>query len=107
MTDTVKLIIEIPEEDYNKICKLSNADLMRMPIFNGMALYGIKTGTLIDENKCFDGMTNGEVIQALFPSVVFSTGYSTTRGSNCVEVKGMDRYNQYFDPKWIDSPYRR
>ena len=47
MTDTVKLIIEIPEEDYNKICKLSTADLLHMPIFNGMALYGIKTGTLL------------------------------------------------------------
>lgn len=61
MSDTIKLVIEITEEDYNMICKQSDASLMRLPMYR--ALFGIKDGTplpeehgrLIDADVVIDG----------------------------------------------------
>ena len=48
------------------------------------------------ENKCFDGMTNGEVLQALFPNV--------SKYNNML-LENHSR-NILFDDDWWNTPYK-
>ena len=51
----------------------------------------------LSENKCFDGMTNGEVIQALFPNPRIETMSHTV----WVGYEAMT-----FTRKWWNAPYK-
>lgn len=51
----------------------------------------------LSENKCFDGMTNGEVIQALFPNISVYEHGSTYSVNN--------EYN--FNSTWWNAPYQK
>ena len=59
----MKLIIEIPEKDYNNI----------EPFLNGETIEGgfnlFKALEIIKNGIPLDGMTNGEIIQTLFPKI--------------------------------------
>lgn len=57
---------------------------------------------LIAENKCFDGMTNGEVIQALFPYIkTEDTSFDTLIGTN------LDKGYVVFQRDWWNAPYQK
>jgi len=53
----------------------------------------------LSESKHFDGMTNGEVIETLFPNCIDYKGY--------VEVKTTLDYGKLFRRSWWDSPYKK
>lgn len=100
MSDTVKIVIEIPKYDLSKVQNGSIASKMILnAVQNGTPCANVisidQANAMIksyvshyEENKCFDGMTNGEVIKALFPieriykeeyvEVVFKRQYHTT-----------------------------
>lgn len=60
---------------------------------------------LIAENKCFDGMTNGEVIQALFPNMTIA--HKSSNGVLIV-VESLDSpYPHEFYTEWWNSPYQK
>lgn len=53
------------------------------------------------ESKCFDGMTNGEVIQVLFPYVkIEDTSFDTLIGTD------LDKGYIPFQRDWWDAPYK-
>ena len=53
-------------------------------------------------NKCFDGMTNGEVLQALFPYVkTEDTSFNTLIGTN------LDKSYVPLSREWWNSPYQK
>ena len=57
----MKLIIDIPEEDYKGICHLNNEQLRMLPVEVAETLIRIANGTPIPDNA-----TNGQIIQTLF-----------------------------------------
>lgn len=53
------------------------------------------------ENKCFDGMTNGEVLQALFPNMkTEDTSFKPLIGTD------IDRSYVVFQRDWWNAPYK-
>lgn len=57
---------------------------------------------LMAEDKCFDGMTNGEVIQALFPYVkAEDTSFDTLIGTN------LDKGYVTLLRDWWNAPYQK
>ena len=66
--------------------------------FTGYSSYQINTVKPIIK----DGMTNGEVIQALFPTWrIQETNYEN------IVASSTDTYNKLFSTKWWNSPYGR
>jgi hypothetical protein len=59
----MKLIIEIPEKDYNNIKPFLNGETIKGGFNLFKALEIIKNGIPLD------GKTNGEIIQKLFPKI--------------------------------------
>lgn len=51
----------------------------------------------LSKNKCFDGMTNGEVIQTLFPNVSKYTNMLLENHSR----------NILFNDDWWNAPYQK
>lgn len=65
----------------------------------GAYLDGYEKGLELSENKCFDGMTNGEVIQTLFPKCIVRTD------SDGWFITTIDGYTE-FTPEWWNAPYK-
>ena len=72
--------------------------------YNDCMMYADLSGMLdelIAENKCFDGMTNGEVIQALFPYVkTEDTSFDILIGTN------LDKGYVPLQREWWNAPYK-
>lgn len=104
MSDTVKLIIEIPEELYRACKEYADEKSEDDALF--LELIAIANGTPLDdvtaENKGeFDGMNNGEVMNLVlrktFPRTIF--------------IRGIDEYNKIksivYSEEWENAPYQK
>ena len=84
----MKLIIDIPDKTYHKIID-GTYDYGDMNII-------IRNGTPLDD------MTNGEVLQALFPYVkTEDTSFNMLIGTN------LDKSYAPLSREWWDSPYQK
>ena len=53
-----------------------------------------------DLNKCFDGMTNGEVLCILFPNMHYTLSEKSPRVVTTIGIASS------FDMDWWNSPYK-
>ena len=60
----------------------------------------------LSENKCFDGMTNGEVIQALFPNMELGEKVYNTR-RYFLMGESIETFDFKTTDRWWDSPYQK
>ena len=84
----MKLIIDIPDEDYKKINSKEKIITISCDIASA-----IRNGTPIPDNA-----TNGDVIKALFPTADISLNDSCFEGV-------VNKYG--FDMNWWNSPYQK
>ena len=78
------------------------------PLFNSTHTRAFDMAiSALSENKGFDGMTNGEVIKALFPIVGIGV-FSTDDGSEITEYEVEIDEDNYmsFSPRFWNSPYK-
>lgn len=88
----MKLLIEIPEEDYERVMNENVS-------YNGSmhTAKAIKNGTPIPDNA-----TNGDVINAMFPSIESRLDEKT----GIMLVKWADGTAKAFKTDWWDAPYK-
>jgi len=92
----MKLIIDIPEKDFHRICQeyISFSDTLE-----GRGLPAIAEGTPIPDNA-----TNGDVIKAIFPCSKYNEYFAD------VEMKTEEndtRFKSVFDRDWWDETYQK
>lgn len=97
MSDMVRVVVEIPKETYLEI---KEGSIVRNAIESAEA---IKSGTLLLKGH---EITNGEVMQTLFPYIEVSTYglLMRVKGLDC-NKGALDPY-RYFDSDWWNAPYR-
>jgi len=92
----MRILIDIPDTQYNNIMEVKSMSLGRIP-YKGIimnAIRGIQNGTPIPDNA-----TNGDVIMAMFPNVnVYEHNGGATYSVN-------NEYN--FNATWWNSPYQK
>ena len=72
----------------------------------GNNLEDILNSTPSVENKCFDGMTNGEVLQALFPNIELGEKVYNTR-RYFLMGESIETFDFKTIDKWWDAPYQK
>lgn len=92
----MKLIIEIPEEDYKFV---KEAEGCR---YSKTVIDGVINGTPIPDNA-----TNGDVIEAMFPKAeIEENDVTNTFGIIWEKTERLTIYNANFARVWWDAPYR-
>lgn len=87
----MKVLIDIPEQDYELVCNYPEV------LFGSYAKF-IKNGIVIPDNT-----TNGDIIKTMFPE------YEETRMCGDVRYGSKEYANLEFvvDEDWWDTPYKR
>ena len=89
----MKLIIDIPDTQYNNIMEVKSMSLGRIP-YKGIiinAIKGIQNGTPIPDNA-----TNGEIADMMFPDVNIGHRYWFP-----------DSTIRFMDTDWWNAPYQK
>lgn len=93
----MKLIIDIPKEDYNKICETKLPKYGAMIWIIHRAFNYIKNGTPIPDNA-----TNGDVLKAMFPNIEVEE-----QSKDLFIVFNMDFQGTPFYKAWWNAPYQK
>lgn len=85
----MKVIIDIPKKDYDKMCK---GELINT------ILVAIKNGTPIPDNA-----TNGDILKMMFPNIESRLDEKT----DIILVKWTDGTTKTFKANWWNAPYTK
>jgi len=97
----MRLIIDIPDTQYNNIMEVKSMSLGRIP-YKGIimnAIKGIQNGTPIPDNA-----TNGDMIKAMFPNSKYTEYFADVEMRT---VESDTRFKSVFDRDWWDEPYQK
>lgn len=98
----MKAILEIPDEEVEIIKRNGfNKDGTFSFKLNEVVKQAIRNGVILPDNA-----TNGDVIKAMFPQVIFTD--SMVEGYVCTiecHLIGRDTKTMYFNADWWNAPY--
>ena len=102
----MKLLIDIPEHQYNNIVELSSVSIGRAP-YKGIIMYAInaiKQGSPVPDNA-----TDGDAIMAMFPNAKIKHGVYGINGTPLICLSMGTRYDVHemsFVEDFWNAPYK-